>query len=417
MALQRIGSVAALALGVVGCIPSGTEPPAVLQVRGTDIGAGWANVQVVRGGVAVAGARVVVNGVALEPSPHEVGVYSGQLPALLAPGDAVSLEVTSGDAAGIPAHALTVTGTGHLPDAPFILAAYTSAAVASDGDIVVTWTSPSDPDYFVAWATWWSGSLRLQAPGSARMLTIPKGALPPGADVSVAVFAYDDGTMEGDYAPFGEDPGMNVRAESGQLAVVTGASGPPGPTLEVRGQDMGEANACVVVTRGGQAVDDAQVAVNGVVLPLMPTRTGGYAGSFARVFAGDPIVLEVTRGALRVTGVGALPAVPFLTAPTNGAGVPAGQQILVRWTSPTDPSYFEVVADWSCGPSCGTGTEFTAAGTARELAIPPGALPTGSIQLRVFAYDDGAFTGDYAPFLQYPGMNIRAESGAVTISR
>jgi hypothetical protein len=409
-ASRRVAAVAAL-IAAVGCTSSSSSeppPPPTLQVYGRDIVGGWANVEVLRGGVG-ADARVVVNGAVLERSARDPGLYSGPLPAQLAPGDAVSLEVTSGK--------LRVTGTGALPDPPFILAAYTSAPVASDGDIMVTWTSPTDPDSFEVYASCRLGGWRFAAPGSSRLLTIPKYELPPGESVGVSVRAYDDGTMEGDYAPFPDSPGMNISSESGLIAVVTGATAGPPPTLEVRGQDIGEAHASVIVTHGGQAVDDAVVTVNGVAAPLGPERLGAYVGSYPRVFAGDPIVLEVTREGLHVTGVGALPDTPFVTAPTNGTGFAPDENVVVSWTSPTDPDSFEVHANWSCGPSCGTGAEFAAPGSARQLAIPHGALPPGTIDLRVFAYDDGTFTGDYAPFLQYPGMNIRAESGSVTIAR
>ena len=435
MPFERSRSVAALAavLGVVGCISGDAhtqgpppllaqDPPPLLQVFGRDIGLAWANVTVLRSGVGDEGARVVVNGTVLQPWAPEPGTYSGQLPAPLAPGDPVSLEVTSG---GLTATSgdLTVTGSGTLPDPPFILAAYTSAAVASDGDIIVTWTSPSDPDYFVAAVGWGCGpgcgaGKDFPATGSSRMLRIPAGALPPGQTVDVAVFAYEDGTLEGDYAPFPEYPGMNIRSESGRIAVVTDANGQPPARLEVRGQDIGASGASVYVTQNGQGIDDAEVAVNGQVIPAVPRAGGWYLADFvAPVWAGDPVSLEVTRGGLRVTGLGTLPDAPFLTSPVNGTGLLPGQDVVVTWTSPTDPDYFEVNAHWPCGPSCGTGTSFTVAGSARTFAIPPEALPTGSIQLSVFAYDDGTLGGDYAPYLPYPGMNIRAESGQVTVSR
>lgn len=417
MALGR-RTFAAAALAALGCSSGGSPapvPPPTLQVYGRDIGAGWANVEVIRAGAPVADARVVVNGAMLEPSAREPGLYSGQLPVALAPGDAVSLAVTSG--VGPPDAVLTVNGTGSLPDPPFILAAYTSAAVASDGDIVVTWTSPTDPDYFEAYASCWLGGWSFTAPGSARLLTIPKGALPHGESIWVSVFAYDDGAMEGDYTPFSPYPGMNIRAESSQIAVVTGADGQPPPKIEVRGQDIGEAVANVVVTQNGQPIDDAEVTANGVLLPLTAGRDGWYAGLFGRVWQGDPITLDVTWRGLHVAGAGHLPEAPFLTSPTNGAGLAPDQDVVVTWTSASDPGSFEVVVDWPCGPSCMAGTTYAAEGSARRLAVPHAGLPSGTLQLRVFAYDDGTFTGDYAPYAPYPGMNIRAESGAVTVSR
>jgi hypothetical protein len=96
---SRSVAAAAAVIAAIGC-KSGSSPtpePPTLQVYGTDIGATWANVKVLRGGTGAADARVVVNGAVLEPSAREPGLYSAQLPAQLAPGDAVSLEVTSGE--------------------------------------------------------------------------------------------------------------------------------------------------------------------------------------------------------------------------------------------------------------------------------------------------------------------------------
>ncbi len=66
----------------------------------------------------------------------------------------------------------------------------------------------------------------------------------------------------------------------------------------------------------------------------------------------------------------------------------------------------------------GPGTGFETAGSARALTIPAASLPSGvEISLIVFAYVDGTFSGDYRPYVPYPGMNIRNESNPVTIRR
>ncbi len=121
---------------------------------------------------------------------------------------------------------------------------------------------------------------------------------------------------------------------------------------------------------------------------------------------------------MAVTGLGFLPDAPALTSPSSGASFTPGEDVAVTWTSPSDPDYFTVWAEWSCGPSCGAGTRFETAGSARALTIPAASLPSGvEISLIVFAYIDGTFSGDYRPHVPYPGMNIRNESNPVTISR
>jgi hypothetical protein len=40
-----------------------------------------------------------------------------------------------------------------------------------------------------------------------------------------------------------------------------------------------------------------------------------------------------------------------------------------------------------------------------------------SITLSVFSYSDGTFSGDYEPYAEYPGMNIRGEWNRVTVFR
>ncbi len=412
--------VAAFAFALVAGCTSGSgmapEPPRrVLEVYGCDITAEWANVSVSFQGAPYDGAFVAVNGASLLPGAM-AGSYQGPLPSKLAAGDPISLEVTAMD--------LAVTASGEFPDGPFIESAYTSAAVASDGAIVVSWTSPTDPDAFAVSATWSCGAdcgagASFPAPGSARTLTIPAGSIPRGHDVEVAVFAYDDGSFTGDYEPYPASPGMNIRAESSRIAVSTGFTSPPPPRLQVYGRDIGDLAANVDVKRNGQPIDGAVVVVNGVVLSPRPGQAGTYSAYFdAPLSARSAVSLDVAAGDLRVTGLGALPDAPVLTSPWDGQWFTPGEDVTVTWTSPSDPDYFEVYAGWSCGYGCGTGIWLEAAGTERTLTIPTASLPTmGLVDVSVFAYDDGSLSGDYEPWAPYPGMNIRAESNQVTVDR
>jgi carboxypeptidase family protein len=191
--------------------------------------------------------------------------------------------------------------------------------------------------------------------------------------------------------------------------------------LQVWGRDMGSLYQNVSVVQQGVRVNDAAVNVNGVTIPHPPTwyEAGDYIGQLAApVPTGGQIVMEVTRGGKMVTAVGKVPEAPLLTGPPDGAKFAPDRDVAVTWTSSTQPDHFTVNAQWSCGSNCGTGTRFNAPGSARAFSIPAQSLPSGmAIQISVFAYNDGTFSGDYAPWPDYPGMNIRAEWNAVTISR
>ena len=203
-------------------------------------------------------------------------------------------------------------------------------------------------------------------------------------------------------------------------ADVTGADFSCHPLLEVWGRDMSPSYQNVNVVQGGTPVNDAEVKVNGQPLTHPPGyyEDGYYQAQVNSVGTGGTLVLEVTRAGATMSAAGVVPEAPVLTGPANGATFAASDDILVTWSSATQPDRFDVSAQWSCGPVCGTGATFSVPGTARSYTIRAGAVPTRtSIDISVFAYSDGTFSGDYAPHKSYPGMNIRAESFRITVSR
>jgi hypothetical protein len=393
---------------LVGLAPGSPNHPR-LEVYGCDIGAGWANVCVRQEGVPVNDASVSVNGQDLPRFLSEDGAYSGSLPSRLAAGEKVFLEVTRGRS--------TVFGRGTIPGSPVLTSPAAGTTLASSEDIVVTWTSPSEPDYFTVWAQWSCGAgcgtgKSFDAARTARTLTIPASSLPSGQDVVLTVFAYNDGKLHRNYAPYAPYPGMNIRAESNQVDVLRSTH----PLLEVYGRDMSAMWENVSVLREGSPVTDALVSVNDQVIPLL--SEDNYHGSLPALLApGETLHLKVTSGVSTVTGVGTVPDAPVLTSPPTDSTFAPGEDVVVTWTSPSEPDYFTVWAQWSCGATCGTGKSYDAAHTARAVTIPSGDLPAGQpIVLGVFAYNDGTLSGDYTPHLWYPGMNIRAESNQVTVS-
>ena len=192
--------------------------------------------------------------------------------------------------------------------------------------------------------------------------------------------------------------------------------------LEVWGRDMGAQDQFVSVQQAGIPLSDATVTVNGMPLTytVSSNQDGYYSGALPSVLStGQQITLEVMRGASTVTAIGSIPETPLVTAPQDGATFGVSDDIPVSWTSTTDPDRFAVIAEWSCGTGCGTGTGFDVPGAARTFTIRASSIPSGqTIARQVFAYNDGTFSGDYALHAPYPGMNIRASSvNEVTIQR
>jgi len=188
--------------------------------------------------------------------------------------------------------------------------------------------------------------------------------------------------------------------------------------LQVYGRDMGSLYENVSIRMGGAFVGDAEVKVNGNTLAYRSSAQDGYYyGTLpGQVPAAGSLVLQVRKGDATVTGNGIVPEAPGLTSPADGTTFGASEDIVVTWTSSTNPNRFSVNAQWSCGTQCGTGRSYATPGNTRTFTIPARDLPAGQIMLSVFAYNDGVFSGDYVPYPAYAGMNIRAEQKTITIS-
>jgi len=186
--------------------------------------------------------------------------------------------------------------------------------------------------------------------------------------------------------------------------------------LVVWGSDMGPRYQNVHVSREGTPVTDAVVRVNGTALPW---DGDVYRAALpATLAAGEILSLEVTAGDATVTGRATVPATPSITAPASGAALPATGDVQVTWTCAADPDRFEVSLSWTCGIGCSGSASHVASGAVRTLAVPVGAISAGSqVQLSVYAYRDGVLGGDYAPNESYPGMNVRAPSDPLTVTK
>jgi hypothetical protein len=393
----------ALVVGACGSDSNLATPPVAYLVRGGDMGPRAQNVSVHQDGAAMTTAEVTVNGVALRHAAE--GRYSGELAADLPAGGPLALEVRVGGS--------VVTATGAVPGLAELTAPSGNAIVPPPDPIVVEWTSPVNPDRFVVMATPESGPVQqFSASGAARSLTIAAGALPEGQSIQLEVAGYDDGTFSG---PFEQGSIMSIRG-LGTSVTIQISSEVPARNLLVEGSDMGGRFQNLRVSRSGVGVAGATVTVNGVALNDL---TGGsYRVELPQtVPPGGTLALEVRADESTVTAMGAVPEPPAVTAPADGANFDATTGILVEWTSGTNPDRFQVTASYSCGPSCGTGQRFPAAGTARSLTIPAGTLPVEQpIEISVFGYNDGVFSGAFA---EGSAMRIRGELGpfpTITIS-
>ncbi len=217
--------------------------------------------------------------------------------------------------------------------------------------IPVSWTSATDPDRFQVNAEYSCGQncstgKRYHASGADRSLTIPLGDLPNDLPIVISAFAYDDGAF-------------NWMAASGSTMNIRGEAFVGYPTITVAepyrivGQDMSFKFEHVYVFRGTTLIDNATVSVNGTPAPVAADK-GYHVTLPVRVPAGNPLQLHVAIGAMTIAGLGKVPENPVITAPPDGATFPATGPIAVTWTSATDPDRFKIMAQWSCGPNCGT---------------------------------------------------------------
>lgn len=152
----------------------------------------------------------------------------------------------------------------------------------------------------------------------------------------------------------------------------------------------------VQLYRGGAAVTNAVVSVNGVKL-VRSTEPGYYYLIRPELPAGSPVNVKVSAGGATIEATGNVPDRPVLTFPATGDILGAMDTITVTWTSATDPDRFRVEFDWS---EFSNVRQFDTPGTARELTV------TGSSLWDLRADDTGALVTVYAlwdDFLSFTG--------------
>ena len=185
----------------------------------------------------------------------------------------------------------------------------------------------------------------------------------------------------------------------------SGIAGPTQETYTVAGGDMGPLNNHVKVWDSSLvSIPDAVVTVNGTPMPWTGSMYSVDLG--APIPEGDSITLVVEIGDSTIIGRDIIPVAPLITGPADGADFGPLDPVTVTWTSSADPDYYEV--NIFCPDGC-VQQEWIVPGDQRSFEIPAGELPVNvGIRLRVYAYNDGEFTGPADPDSE---MNIRAARG------
>lgn len=171
----------------------------------------------------------------------------------------------------------------------------------------------------------------------------------------------------------------------------------------INGTDMGAKHNHVQVWGPIDPVLDATVTVNGT-----PLSNGGTSGTYsgelpAWLSPGETLTLVVQIGDSTITGVDVVPEPPVVTEPADASEFGPLDAIHVAWTSSTDPEIFAVRVEFS-----GSGERWDVSGDLRSFDIPIGILPVNQpMVVKVFSYNNGQFTGPYAPGSE---MSIRGSN-------
>jgi hypothetical protein len=376
------GLIALVAVVALSCADDGVTTPEPedevqpLLIMG-DMAAQSQDLTITRQGRPVLNAAVSVNGIAI---PHTGGGrYQGQLPAAVPAGSPLVVQVSASET--------SVEGAGFVPEAPVLTAPATGTVFEPTDSITVAWTSATDPDRFLVFV-FDPGELGPEvftASGTARQMEIVAGDFSPDTEVTIAIFAQNDGSFTGSAHT---DSQMNIRAESPAEVVFTRNAA----RVRVQGV-MSALVQDIFITRGERAVTDALVTVNGVAIP--PRSAGQYRGVLTEALSpGSLIHLEVSADGATVEAAGEVPEPPVFTAPAEGSVFASTDSIRFAWTSATDPDRFDVFASDCAIPPCSP----LIPGGAREVKIAASDIQPGrDIRMVIVASNDGSFTGSADP--------------------
>jgi hypothetical protein len=166
------------------------------------------NINLSRGGFPVTGAEILVNGSVMVET--QTGRYSGQLPAPLAVGDTVEIDVRAGSD--------TIRGTTTVPAVPTLLIPTSGTMIQLGTPLDFSWADASSPDEFRI-GILYAGTGEVASYGaSARSGTVVTSRIPATTTtMSAFIYAYGDGTFTG---PAHADSKMRVRQPGGTVSII-----------------------------------------------------------------------------------------------------------------------------------------------------------------------------------------------------
>ncbi len=177
------------------------QPP--ITVTGFDMSVFSQNVRLESEGALLEGATVSANGVALvENLP---GLYRGNLPAVLQPGETLLLRIESGGR--------VVEGRATIVASASLTAPLAGQNLNRGTPMDFAWTAPDDPDSWSMSVNWVSpaggSSTRVEVDGATRVGQVPTDGVPVDAtSASAHVFGFLRGTFTGPVTP---ESDMRVR--------------------------------------------------------------------------------------------------------------------------------------------------------------------------------------------------------------
>ncbi len=198
---RPIPAVAFAFLSLAACSDSPTgegDPlPNPITIDGNNVGAAGGLVFISQGGQSISDASVTVtaNGVAASPLS---GGYYWELGAPLTVGATLTVRATR--------LGKTATLAGPLPSTPILSAPAVDGLVTIGTPLTVTWTSASNPAYFIVNLGYRVGNTGMgsvdSVAGSARTVSLATAGIPVGATLlSIDIRAYGTATLGGDVSP------------------------------------------------------------------------------------------------------------------------------------------------------------------------------------------------------------------------
>lgn len=191
-------------------------------------------------------------------------------------------------------------------------------------------------------------------------------------------------------------PGPGAVGSALLFTLIAGPVLAGGTTYIVRGGAMGSFSQHLdVYDQDWTPIETATVSVNGVDIPHVSGSR--YSGTLKSALSeADPVTVTVDVDAVTVTGVDVLPHSAVVTAPLDGAEFIPGDPLTITWTSATDPDRFNV-SPFPCDGACSVFVD----GSVRTLEFDTSSFPLDEpVEIRVYAYNDGEFSGPAAPECQ-----------------